>query len=527
MSSPRILLFGTPGAGKSALLGALVQAAPALKAAVADKRGELEELKNSTYADTIAPTTNALESYDVNVKPDSRASAWASHRLTVLDCSGKTAAQMLQAEEPFAKRHPLHKPIFSADTVVLAVDASVTGKELKDEFAQFGHWLRELYVTRARRTDIADLPVYLVLTKCDLLARKEDTHAGWLLRIEEGKRRVEEKFRDYLKEQGPGFGTVRLQLWATSIKRPALADRKANVQEPFNVAELFRECLQSATEFRDRRQRSANRLQNVVAGLLGLIVVLGLIVSILIEFDPPTRGTTLEEQTLTLLPRKEANSTERLQGGLKKLEGKQAELAKVKMASDFERLPAETQKAVTDYHDEIARYVELHYQAQASLKLPHLAKNEGEFGELEKSANQFVVTQESLETPVGRRARKCREEFALVRKAITSEEDWLTQQFKVNNALLDQSDALYRKVRDKLKASAEDFANWKKLKGEYDAQIQKRPGFPRQDVIAGVTRVKHDDLGMFANIKEARAEWHRSKQMLLDRSEYIQERIKK
>ncbi|MSQ95907.1 MAG: hypothetical protein EXR98_15325 [Gemmataceae bacterium] len=525
MSSPRLLLFGTPGAGKSALLGALVQAAPALKAEVADKRGELEELKNSTYADTIAPT-NAIDSYDLHVKPENRASAWAAHRLTVLDCSGKTAAQMLQAEEPFAKKHPLHKPIFDADAVVLAVDASVTNKELKDEFAQFGHWLRALYETRARRTDIADLPVYLVLTKCDLLASKADTHAEWMLRIEDGKRKVEEKFREYLKEQGPGFGTVRLQLWATSIKRPALADRKPRAQEPFGVAELFRQCLQSANEFQERRQRSANRLQNVVAGLIGLIVVLGLIVTLLLEFDPPTRGTTLEEKAQTVLPRKDATIVERLQGGLKKLEEKQAKLAEVKKSPDFDRLPDETQKMVTDYHDEIARYIELHHQAQATLKLPHF-DNETNFNELEKNVNQFVVPADWSETSVGRRAQKCREEFAAVRKAAATEEDWLSRQIKANNALLDQSDALYKKVRDKLKASDEEFAAWKKLKGEYDGQIQKRPAMPRQDLIAGVTRVKHDDLGMFATIKDARADWQRSKQMLLDRSEYIQERIKK
>src|SRR3989442_129506 len=140
MPTPRLLLFGTPGAGKSALLGALAQAAPALKAEVIDKSGMLEELQKNTYADNVTPT---------------------------------------------------------------------------------------------QRTDVADLPVYLVLTKCDLLARKEDTFAKWLTRIDEGKRRVDEKFREYLKEQGAGFGTLKMRLWATSIKRPALADRPAQAQEPF------------------------------------------------------------------------------------------------------------------------------------------------------------------------------------------------------------------------------------------------------------------------------------------------------
>src|ERR1043166_8757503 len=101
MNNPRLLLFGTPGVGKSALLDALVQSAPTLKA----------ELVNQS---------DAVQHY--RVKPEKVAGPFSD--VTVLDCSGKSALEMLQAPEPFAKAHPMRKPILEADAVVFVVDVS-------------------------------------------------------------------------------------------------------------------------------------------------------------------------------------------------------------------------------------------------------------------------------------------------------------------------------------------------------------------------------------------------------------------
>src|SRR5689334_9766691 len=98
-----------------------------------------------------------------------------SGELDVVDCDGKSALQMLEAEEPFALRHPMKKPVLNADAVVLAVDVSAPKQQLNDDFRQATRWLQALHEARGRRADIADLPVYVVLTKCDLLARKDDS----------------------------------------------------------------------------------------------------------------------------------------------------------------------------------------------------------------------------------------------------------------------------------------------------------------------------------------------------------------
>ena len=75
----------------------------------------------------------------------------------------------------------------------------------------------------------------------------------WIKRIEEIKGRFDENFRKYLKNEGTGFGTIRLKLSAAAIQRPALADKPPS-QEPFGVAELFRECGRSARDFQDSPQ---------------------------------------------------------------------------------------------------------------------------------------------------------------------------------------------------------------------------------------------------------------------------------
>src|SRR5437763_2201938 len=141
---------------------------------------------------------------------------------------------------------------------------------------------------RGRRAEVGGLPVFLVLSKCDLLALPDDSAATWMERIEERKRDLDRRFRDFLdrraKEEGPPpFGTIDLHIWATAVKRPALAGSPARPREPYGVAELFRQCLAEAAEYRGRVRRADRRLWALVGGsgavlvgMLGLIVVLWL-----------------------------------------------------------------------------------------------------------------------------------------------------------------------------------------------------------------------------------------------------------
>src|SRR5581483_8794295 len=105
----RVLLFGRPGAGKSALLGALAQAAaqPAslFKARLADESGGLAELARGAYGAKLAPTGTEVVAYPVHFEPQEPGGAdWAA---TLLDCNGEVAQAYLLGKRPLSVSNDL------------------------------------------------------------------------------------------------------------------------------------------------------------------------------------------------------------------------------------------------------------------------------------------------------------------------------------------------------------------------------------------------------------------------------------
>ena len=503
MSSPRLLLFGTPGAGKSALLAALVQAAPALKAEFIDESQVAQRFQ---------------------VHSSEKVSGPFSSEVTVLDCSGKAALEMLKAPQPFANSQPMKKPILDADAMVFAVDVSAPKKQMNEEFRQCAHWLRQLHEFRGQRTDIAALPVFVALTKCDLLVQKQDSFETWTKRLDEGKRQYDENFRKYLKQHGAGFGTIQLKVVATAIKQPAFTGKPAKAQEPFGVAELFRECLQSASDFQDRRHTAQTRLQNVVAGLLGTVALLALSVAFLIEFQPPPKGATLDEKVLLALPKPSATPTERLHGTVKKLEEKEKKLAEIAGDAGFERLPSETQKEITLYREEISQYLQLNQQSQEILKLPHLAKNDDELKELGRKVLEFSFPDARVkdwqETRLGRRMQHVRGEYEMLKNQLAEETKWIQEQIEVNKKL---EKAGYRLLLEEGTDAPQVAKRWHR---RFIVQMNAKPPTPRDENVPGVSRVIYEDLGKFEPVKTAQKDWKASKENLTSIADLIQKKLK-
>jgi hypothetical protein len=485
------------------LLAAFVQAAPALKAELID---ELE----------------AAQRFQVH--PSEKVSGPFSSEVTVLDCSGKSALEMLKAPQPFANSHPMKKPILDADAMVFAVDVSAPKKQMNEEFRQCARWLRQLHEFRGKRTDIAALPVFVALTKCDLLVQKEDTFETWKKRLDAGKRQYDENFRKFLKQHGAGFGTIQLKVVTTAIKQPAFADKPAKAQEPFGVAELFRECLQSANDFQERRHIAQSRLQNVVAGLLGTVALLALAVAFLIEFQPPPQGTTLDEKVLLALPKPSATPIERLHGTVKKLEEKEKKLAEIAGDAGFERLPAETQKEITLYREEISQYLQLYQQSQEILKLPHLAKNDIELKELEKRVLAFSLPEARAkdweETRLGRRMKQVRGEYGNLNNELAKETKWIRDQIDQNK---DLEKSGYRLLLDEGSDAPHEAKKWQR---RFIAQMNAKPPTPRDENVPGVSRIIYEDLGKFEPVRTAQKEWKTSKENLTSIADLIQKKLK-
>src|SRR5262249_17090824 len=217
--------------------------------------------------------------------------------------------------------------------------------QMDTDFVEFVHFLRLLERSRGERSEVGGLPVFLVLTKCDLLAESTDTPAKWLERIAERTKLVHDRFQLFLtRQQEAGdplpFGQIDFHMNATAVKRPALADVAAKPREPYGVAELFRQCLDAAREFRTRRYRSS-RLLLWTAGGAGVVIagMLGLAIALIGGMGQNERRPGALETRIESFQSTDGESpAERFRGNLGNLEQKLALLEEFKRDPEFANL---------------------------------------------------------------------------------------------------------------------------------------------------------------------------------------------
>ena len=188
-----LVLFGMSGAGKTSLLAALVDAANSqpqlLNRALIDLDGSLTALRNRFHENPNQPTLEEIAAYRIHLDPLSAGGRKPERGIDamLIDCNGSVANEILGTPQPLR-----------ADAIFLIVDSSAHAAELEALFVQFGRFLRLLEQYRGRQIDISGLPVFLVLTKSDLLARTADAADDWVERIEERKTQVAGRFKEFL-----------------------------------------------------------------------------------------------------------------------------------------------------------------------------------------------------------------------------------------------------------------------------------------------------------------------------------------
>lgn len=523
----RIVLFGMPDAGKSSLLGALAQAAQTqehlLNGHLTDSSHGLTELQRRLYEEQPRETLEEVVPYPVTFEPFTRTPTETRNaqpeEALLVDCDGRVANDLLSRRRSLdagSAEGSLAGAILEADALVLAIDASATADQVDSDFAEFGRFLRLLEQHRGQRTEVGGLPAFLVLTKCDLLARPNDAQIDWVERVEERKREVDHRFQEFLARQraaGPvPFGRIDLHLWATAVKRPALTNGPARPREPYGVAELFRQALEQARSFRARRDQSSSRLRRTVAGAAGVAVVMaGLAVALLTGRDanPPI---ALENKVASFRAGDESQTTAyRLRE--RSLDDRIHLLAEVQRDPDFERLKPEQRQYVEARLQELQAYRD-YLRKLRDTRSPADARTETDLDEIRAALSEApppTEYQEEWEQTEAVLLRKKRlEDVEAIRDAITKVENWY-QDLKRRGDDLAQFE-----TGDGTRVSWVDWPNRveKLLSDSRSSRFQASDRLPGSHALPGLPEVTYATVFRFEPVLRAQNDWEEVKKRL-------------
>lgn len=449
----RLVLFGLPAAGKTSLLGALGQAARTqavvLGGVLMDESHQLEALIPQVYEETPRRTLEEVHAYPVRFVPGPRnLDEKQPSDVTLLDCDGSVVNDLLARRDELPDDSPegsLAGEVVRADGIILAIDAASPRSQVQSDFTAFARFLQTLQRSRGERTEVAGLPVFLVLTKCDLLAQPGDSMATWIDRIEARKREVDQHFRQFLaevaaarkgedakkaaadakKEEPSPFGRLDVHVWATAIKRPPLAGSPPRPHDPYGVAELFRQGLSEARDYRRARDRSQRRLVGLVAAVSGLVVTMAALTAGLWLSALDSRAALLRARVEDFRSAYAGPPAERLRGAPEALRDRIQRLEAIRDDDQFERLPAELQVFVTARLDELNAYVP-YFEKLLAEPPPTQARTEAV---LERSLQRYrdelaLPDPEWADTLAGQLHRQRLEATEALRRAVLAVRNW-------------------------------------------------------------------------------------------------------
>ncbi|MBP3953708.1 hypothetical protein J8F10_00130 [Gemmata sp. G18] len=392
---PRVLLFGHRGSGKSALIGALLQAGETqgetLRGEVVSSSVDLPRIREAAYSGKLESANTELSSFTIRLRPWRVGKQALMEPLTVVldDCDGKAAEALMDHPAPITQRapgSPLARAVVETDAIVLLVDASSTREELAEAFAEFDAFLTTVERAKTDSRAVGGFPIFLVLTQCDRLAQPGDTQKTWEARVKDRVDYAWKAFEEYLKDADPedgrespflAFGSVELDVSAVAIRRPPLTEHPAPGDQPYQVAELFRDCFSGAKAHHDRVRRSDRRLwwtvRLALTGLTFLLLTLGTIGL----FPPETTGPDLAAK-IDDYERQERPAADRLAD--EHIERNKKALNRFAGDSAFARLSEDRRAFVTSRLKEIEDYQAYRTKLAGAIapaaarSLPELAK---------------------------------------------------------------------------------------------------------------------------------------------------------
>jgi 50S ribosome-binding GTPase len=513
----RVVLFGMPDAGKSSLLGALAQAGQTqehlLNGHLTDLGQGLTELQHRLYDERPKETLEEVVPYPATFEPFAGQGV-DKRRLEVLfiDCDGRVANELLSRRrslEGDGSEQSLAAQIEDAETLVLVIDAAASPAQVDADLAEFGRFLRLLQLHRGRHSEVGGLPVFLALSKCDLLAQAGDSPAAWMERIEERKRQVSQRFKDLLAEQ-PGsltFGSLDLHLWATAVKRPELAGSPARPREPYGVAELFRQCLDEAQAYSQRQRVAGRRLAWTVTGTVGVVASMVALGVVLATSSPTGRTTPLQSTVQQYRDNEAPTASARLR---EPLQQKISVLTELTSDADFTKLPPDLQTYVSQRLQELRAY-QAFKDKLTQARGPEQARSDKELDAIRTRLEDELVVPEPY-----------RGEWAQT-EAVLLREQQLADARALHNAV-DQVEQWYRNLRQRgdelwkftdLRPASGPipwniwYTNVRRLLADAAATL-----FAPNDRVPGARGVTYATVLRFERAAEARDDWDKRKQAL-------------
>jgi hypothetical protein len=518
----RVVLFGMPAAGKSSLLGALAEAAQAQEHLLHGRLGDvshgLAELRQRLYDESPRRTVEEIVPYPVTFEPFADERDVGRAPALLIDCDGRVANDLLvrrKSLDPASPEGTLAYEVLQADTLILAIDASAPPAQVDADFQEFGRFLRLLETSRGQRAEVGGLPVFLVLTKCDLLAHPGDKALDWMERVEERKRQVDRRFQEFLARRAaegtPQFGRIDLHLWATAVKRPALAEAPAKPREPYGVAELFRQCLHAARDFRRRRHHSHRLLMGTVAGAAALVALL-LAAVLWLHFRPTpvNQAADLQDKIDSYQSRYGPTAAERLQGSPEQLAQRVAVLGEFHGDPKFGKLPPKSQNDVNDWLKELEDYLDW-YRKLLEARPPAEARSLAELQQNEEALKTTLALprEEWGQTQAALLRDRRLQDAAALHKGVKTADDWY-------RGLREEGEALWTFARRQpgTNGASINWAAWQKDVAALTARAETPP-FRETDRLRGPdSPTWRDSVLRFTSVGEARTGWETTRERL-------------
>jgi hypothetical protein len=521
-----IVLFGMPDAGKSSLLGALAQVAQtqerALGGRLTDVTQGLGELQHRLYDGRPQETLDEIVPYPVAFDPLDGTKPDLSRRdeAVLVDCDGRAANSILTSRRGLAAdpaAGSLAAEILSADALLLVVDAGASPAQVDNDLAEFVRFLRMFRRDRGRRSEVGGLPVFLVLSKCDLLAKPTDTSADWQARVDARKMEIGRRFKEFLEDDSDDdrlpFGAIELELAATAVKWPALADAPARLREPWGVAELFHRALVAAGAFQTHRAGAQRKLVWTVSGAAAFFAALLGLAGGLVAMRQSAPSLELSNKVESYRAREGLTASTRLSEPLQR---KFSELSDLAADPEFAKLPAEEQKYLTGRLKELEQYINYADRLQR-VRPPADARSDDDLRETERLLQTELALPAEYQTEWRQTEAavlhdKWLDDIKAIRKSVADVEAWYRERITEGSGLLLFTDRTADNAPLPWTAWTEKVGDLLRPSG----QSPFRPGDRLRDSrsVRLARAVTYDTVLRLPGADQARSQWDRLRQRL-------------